>query len=318
MRGHGPPPSWEEWLPEVQMVYKDCFTPALDSVIALGFELVRYEAPTEWLIWILTLLVQAFDRSRTLDRLKSSTFLERPDGLFFAQPAYDIYVGVRAIATYCMLRRRFAYLGVILRIFVRYFTLDNNAENTTPLVFRPFRGISRFPDMRSGRNKALWKALIQSAWGSYFGSEEKFMEAALNLEFVLELNSYMFNSVADPAVQDFKKRVGNRVFDYLPDFWNETLEDAVPIASFLQNHLRTHDDIPSGLAIYPKVFDLVLKEKTPRDRRLFLGKFLGHFRAWQYQASLQYHHFPFFYWPGQLGEVEKEATAAAKANVAIT
>ncbi len=134
-RGHGLPQSWEGWLVEVQTVYKDDFTPALDSVIGLGLEVVRYEAPPEWLSWILALLVEAFDRSRTFDPLKSSTFLERPDGLLFAQPAYDVYVGVRAIATYCMMRSRFSHLAEVLRTFVRYFTLDNNADTYTLLSF---------------------------------------------------------------------------------------------------------------------------------------------------------------------------------------
>jgi hypothetical protein len=316
-RGHGLPRSWEEWLAEVQTVYKDDFTPALDSVVALGLEVVRYEAPPEWLSWILALLVEAFDRSRTFDRLKSSTFLERPDGLLFAQPAYDVYVGVRAIATYCMMRGRFSHLAVVLRTFVRYFTFDNNADTSTPLVFWPFSGISGFPDMRNGRNEALWKARLQSAWGSYFGSEEKFMQAALQLEFVLELNSYLFENLGDPSVQDLKKKMGNRVFGYLPDFWNASLDEAAPIAALLLEHLKTHNDIPTGLAIVPEAFVHVLKGKNRRDRKLFLGKFLGHLRSWQNQASIQYNRFPrLFYWPGELGEAEKEATATGKGQPA--
>jgi hypothetical protein len=311
--GHGLPESWEDWLIEVQMVYKDEFTPTLESVVALGLEIVKYEAPKEWLTWIFDLLVEAFDRSRTFDRLKSSTFLERPDGFFFAQPAYDAYVGTRAIATYCMLRRRFSHLAVTLRRFVRYFTLDNNAETYTPIVFWPFSGITGFPDMRNGRNEALWNARIHGAWNSYFSSEEKFMQAALQLEFVLELNSYLFETLGDPAVRDLKKKMGNRVFGYLPDFWNARLDNAVPIADHLLEHLRAHNYIPTDFSIIPEAFDLVLKGKNRRGRELFFGKFLGYLRGWQYQASIQYNRFPrFFYWPGELGNAEKEATAGSE------
>ncbi len=143
------------------------------------------------------------------------------------------------------------------------------------------------------------------------------MRAALQLEFVLELNSYLFENLGDPSVQDLKKTRGNQVFGYLPDFWNASLDEAVPIATLLLEHLKTHDDIPNGLTIIPDAFSNVLKGKNRRDRKLFLGKFLGHLRSWQYQASVQYNRFPrFFYWPGELGEAEKEATAAGKGQPA--
>jgi hypothetical protein len=308
----GVPEDWHKWLGDVRGVYLDEFTPALDSVILLGLELVKYEAPREWMNWILDVLVEAFELARTFDRLKSYAIDQLPNAMLFAQPAYDVYVGVRAIATYAMMRKRFQPLGEILHRFVRSFTLDNQMNVDVPLIFWPFSGIEGFPDMRNGRNTTLWDARIGGAWGDYFGSLKDFLCAAYQLEFVLELNSYVFESAGDPNVAALKK-LSNRSFAYLPDFWNVSLNEAVPIAEYLYDYLGSNPEFPADLAIDKKALDLVLKGKSSKDRQLFFGKFLGDLRAWQSQASWDARRGPrFYYWPGRLGEAEKSSTEARK------
>jgi len=207
--GHEMPQDPKEWVGEVRGVYLDEFTPALNSVVFLALELVRYEAPPEWMNWILDVLIEVFEYSRTFDRLKYRPFSDLPNAMLFAQPAYDVYVGVRAIATYGMMRKGFQPIGKILHRFVRAFTLDNQLDTYVPLIFWPFSGIAGFPDMRNGRNEALWDARIASAWGDYFGSSEKFLSGASQLEFVLELNSYVLESTDDPGVAALRQKLGN-------------------------------------------------------------------------------------------------------------
>ncbi len=311
--GHGLPEDRKKWIAEVRGVYLDEFTPALDSVIVLALELVKYEAPPEWMNWILDVLVETFDRPRTFDRLKSAAITDLPNAMLFAKPAYDVYVGVRAVATYAMMRKKFRSIGKILPRFVRAFTLDNQANIDVPLIFWPFSGIEGFPDMRNGRNRALWDARIHSAWGNYFGSSATFLSAASQLELVLELNSYVFESTGDPGIAALKKELGNKLFDYLPDFWNTSLNEAVPIAEFLYEHLGDQPEFPSDLSIDRRAFGLILKGKTSKERKLFFGEFLGRLRAWQNQASMQFNRRVLFYhWPGRLGEAEKAYTDSKK------
>jgi hypothetical protein len=315
LTSHGTPDDWHKWIQEVRGVYLDEFTPALDSVVVLALELVKYEAPREWMNWILDVLVEAFELSRTFNRLKSfAVNSDLPSAMLFAQPAYDVYVGIRAIATYGMMRKRFEPVGEILHRFVRSFTMDGQTNIFVPLIFWPFAGIGGFPDMRNGRNTTLWDARIGSAWGDYFGSSKQFLSAAYQLEFVLELNSYIFESTGDPGVEALKQKLGNKYFAYLPDFWNASLNEAVPIADYLYDHLGTDPGFPADLAINKRAFDIVLKAKSSKDRQLFFGGFLGHLRAWQTQASLEVRRMPqFYYWPGRLGEAEKAYTKSQKA-----
>lgn len=315
LAGPGMPEDLETWLVEVRRVYLDEFTPALSSTVALAFELVKYRAPVEWIDWTLDVLLETFECSRTFDRLKSPSITDRPNGIFYAQPAYDLYVGVRAVATYAMTRERFQPIGRILCRFVRAFTMANQASVQVPFIFWPFSGIAGFPDMRNGRNQALWDARIGSAWGDYFGSTEKFLSAASKLEFLLELNSYVFEAADDPGVEALREKLGNKSFTYLPDFWNTSLDLAVPIATSLYNHLAAHSEFPTDLAVDRRGFDLIFKDRNSKERQLFFGRFLGHLRAWQAQASLQVNRtMPFFHWPGPLGDAEKAYAASRKAR----
>lgn len=172
---YGMPEDPEEWITEVHRVYADEFTPTLDSVVLLGLELMKYEARPEWMSWILDTLLEPFDRARTFVRLKSPLFMNRPGALLFAQPAYDAYLGIRALATYAIMRRRLSLFRVIVRKFVRAFTFDNQTELSLPVAFWPFSSIAGFPDMRNGRNNALWEARIGRAWVSISDQQPPFL-----------------------------------------------------------------------------------------------------------------------------------------------
>jgi hypothetical protein len=53
--------------------------------------------------------------------------------------------------------------------------------------------------MKSGRNEEFWQQRIGESWADAFGSKEEFLNAAAQLEFVLELNSHILVSYTHPC-----------------------------------------------------------------------------------------------------------------------
>jgi hypothetical protein len=299
--GPGMPVDVETWITELAQFYQDEFVPALESSVHLGMQIIKYDASPEWLSLVVEALIETFETCRRLDRLKSSVISANSRALNFSRPAYEVYIGIRTLATYAFMRKRTKYLKEILPRFVRLLTQDNSAQAYVPILFWPFSGRLEFPDMRGGRNLTLWNERIQSAWGSYFGTFEKFLNAASQLEFVLEFNSYVFEVVQNPQVNKLREEWGGRVFGYLPDFWANHLDPVVPLAEQLYDILKACSNFPSDLAIEKHAFDLILTPLSADGRLLFLGGFLGHLRTWQAQAMMQQRRFPFlFEWPARL------------------
>ena len=52
-------------------------------------------------------------------------------------------------------------------------------------------------ELLQGRSAFFWQERISTSWGSYFGTFEKYIAAACQLELLLEFNSYLGNSVND-------------------------------------------------------------------------------------------------------------------------
>ena len=81
---------WNKWIADVGAVYKDQFTPALDSIVLLALEIIKFEGPQAWMPLILELLVESFELARTFQRLKDAQRLAPENALLFGQPAYDV------------------------------------------------------------------------------------------------------------------------------------------------------------------------------------------------------------------------------------
>ena len=185
--------------------------------------------------------------------------------------------------------------------------MESNAPTLEPLLFWPFRGTAAgLADMRQGRNRCLWNDHLGAAWGTNFGNEEAFLTFAAQLEFILEFNSYIFEGVNNPAVNQLKRSLGNRSFAYLPDFWTNRLDPTVPVAEHFYDILREKPTLPVEFAIEKEAVDLTFSGKDSRNRLLFLGGFLAHLETWQEQVMMQQQRFPFvFEWPGRLQEIVK-------------
>jgi hypothetical protein len=168
---------------------------------------------------------------------------------------------------------------------------------------------------QGGRNKSFWDAHIHSAWGQFFGSEVKFLSAAAQLEFILELNSYIFEGLRIPEVQEFRETLGNIYFAYLPDFWTSRLDPVVPIAERFYDILSQSDEFPPEFAIDKKAMDLIFKKKAAQDRLLFLGCFLAHLKSSQAKMMMEQHRFPFMFdWQGRLKAIVDRCNQAKAAT----
>ena len=309
------------WNTKRAEIYQDEFVPALDSVVDVGLQIVKYDASSEWFGIVVNLLREAFEVCRGVDRQTANIVIQagRTRTPSFARPAYDVYVAIRALATYAVMRERFRFLKEIIPHYVRLVTPDGWSQVSVPVLFWPFAGIEGFPDMRQGgRNQSFWDAHIHGAWGQFWGTEEKFLSAAAQLEFVLEFNSYLFEGVKIPEVQKLWQSLGQIQFAYLPGFWTTRLDPILPMAERFYDVLSRSDDFSSEFAIEKRATDLVFKGKPAQQRLVFLGCFLESLRAWQAKVMMEQHKLPFmFEWQGRLkGIVDRcnQAKAATQAK----
>jgi hypothetical protein len=304
----------EAWTAKRSKVYQDEFVPALDTLGDLGLQIIKYDASTEWFGMVIGELREAFEVCRGVDRQIISSRAGTPS---FARPAYDVYVAIRALATYAVMRERFRFLEEILPHYVRFVSPDDRSPVSVPMLFWPFSGVAGLPDMRQGgRNQSFWEAHVHGAWGEFFGNEDKFLSAASQLEFILEFNSYIFEGVNIPQVKKLQENLGNIYFAYLPDFWTSRLDPILPMAERFYDILNRNDDFPQKFAIEKKAADFIFKGKTAPERLLFLGCFLASLRSWQAKVMLEQNRFPFmFEWQGRLKAIVdrcKETKAAAQ------
>lgn len=305
----------DTWITKRADIYRDDFVPALDSIIDLGLQVIKYDASSEWFGSVVSELIEAFEACRSLDHQRATILQQKPSTLAFARPAYDVYVALRALATYAVMRQRFRFLKEILPRYTRFVTPDGLSQVSVPLLFWPFSGVSALPDMRGGRNQALWDAHIHSAWGLYFVTDDKFLAAAAQLEFILEFNSYIFEGVQIPEVKAFQGKLGGKYLAYLPDFWNSRLDPVVDIAEQFYDILAKGDEFPQEFSIEKAAINLVFRRKSPQGRLLFLGCFLKHLGSSQGQMMLQQNRFPFmFEWQGRLKAIVDDCLRVEKAK----
>jgi hypothetical protein len=154
--------------PEVLAVHRDGFVPSLDSIMEMGLQIIKFDGSEEWLELIVNMLIDSFEESRRLDRLKSGFAGRDRREVLYAHAAFEVYMGVRALATYAVLRQRFRLLKAILPRMIRMFMSDHYDQMVAPLIFWPFSDELGLPDMNGGRNRALWDAHISAAWTFHF------------------------------------------------------------------------------------------------------------------------------------------------------
>jgi hypothetical protein len=280
--------------------YKNKFIPVLTASVDLGIEVIRFDAPTEWLGFVASLLIEAFDTSRNVENLQAIN-RTGDNSVPFARPAYEVYLGARVIATYATFRQRLQFLRELIPRYVNILSLTRSKDTLAPILFWPFSGQLDLPDMKAGRNQEYWRQRIEQTWGQDFGSEDEFLAAAAQLEFLLELNSYLLIQYRSPATDMFRAVFPEKYTAYLPDFWNTPLRMAIPTASWLLESLVDGKGFPHDIAIEPQITSAVFNQMPRGDREVFLGGFLTHLKIWQDNVMMRQSRFPFLLsWPPRL------------------
>jgi hypothetical protein len=252
---------------------------------------------------VTNLLVEAFPISCQIDRLQAIN--DAGDSAVpFGRPAYELYLAGRTIATYVVARKRIHLMKEILPRYVRPLAPGRYHDSLEPFLFWPFAGPLGLPEMKNGRNEEFWQQRIDATWGDAFGSKGDFLSAAAQLEFVLELNSHLLIQYSNPATDKFRTDCPEKHTAYLPDFWKNRLDPAVPMALLIFESLVGEGGFPLDLAIERGVMASVFKGMSVQERELFFGQFLFNLKKWQDQAMWQQQRFPFnFAWPSRLQRV---------------
>jgi hypothetical protein len=290
----------EQEKTQIQEFYNNEFIPTLISVVDLGLQIIRYDGPSDWLGYVIHLLVESFHISSQVDHLQAIN--EAGDAAVpFARPAYECYLGGRTIATYALARKRLHLTKEILPCYVKPLAPRRYEDSLEPFLFWPFSGQLGLPEMRNGRNEEYWQQRIGETWGDVFGSEDEFSKAAAQLEFILELNSHLLVQYSSPATNKFREDFPEKRTAYIPDFWKNPLGPAVPMASLIFESLMGDKGFPIDLAIEPGLTTAVFKGMSAQGRELFYGEFLFNLKKWQDQAMSQQQRFPFrIAWPPRL------------------
>jgi hypothetical protein len=318
-RGPGLPPDPKEYVSQVNGFFRDEFLPSLQSAVTLGLMVVKYDFEINWFQSVVDMLLETFESSRGLQRLKFGHVIQEPDSLPWWRPAFEIYVGLRAVAAYALSRNRPRFLGAILPRFVARITVDDRPSPKTPVLLWPLPNIFRGDELNDGRSTFFWRERVSTAWGKYFGNYEKFLGPACELEFLLELNSYLgTDTLDDPKIKKWLEANGSGIsFLYNPDLFAYDLHWTVPMAERCYELIATDKPFPSYLAVEPTLFALAFSDKNREQRLLMYGGFLYHLKVWQ--ADIRFHgfrRFPFTYsWEGRLmGIVEKYKEQLPKKN----
>jgi hypothetical protein len=286
------------------------FLPALDSVVELGLIGIKHNTSGAWLGGVVDLLVEAFGAARRLARFQ--LYGGARNGKFpnaWWRPAFDIYVGIRVLATYAVLRQRLPFLGVILPPVVMIVSADPMYHDlNVPIVLWPFAGVSFGQgELNQGRAQYFWNERIAAVWESYFGNLEKFVAATSQLELLLEFNSYLgTNEPNDMKLAEFETNTNDTSveFRYTPDLYAEDLQATTPMAERLYDFLASEQGFPDFLTIDSRLRLFV--NSNPKAQRLELyGGFLQSLKSWQSSYRMQALRAMGFMWnwPGRLKKI---------------
>jgi hypothetical protein len=280
--------------------YADEFIPTLQSVVDIGILVIKYDGSTDWLESIMDLLIETFEMSGNSVMQAPRSYGQSP-GLSAARAAYEVYLAVRILAVFTCFRKRGKFLGKILPRFVARITPDNYQRSFEPILFFPFQGDLGLPDMTEGRNETYWSERIGAAWGSFFVSKEKFLNAAFELELILEMNSFLLLNFDNPLLEKHREEHPDRRYAYLPDFWRNPINPAISLAEDIFDFLSAKDGFPPEFALEPDVTKAVFTGMVQDDRIEFFGEFLQELKRWQGAVMMQHQRFPYMLeWGGKL------------------
>lgn len=308
------PENLNQFFYDLNDFYQNQFIPAFETVVEVALLMIKHNANRESVEVVVHLLLETFEACRNLSRLARGAVLQTGNSVLpWWKPAFEIYMGLRTIAIYSIIRDRLPYLGTILPRIVTRISPNESADSRTPVLFWPFYPSPFISgEFDHGRAQYFWKQRIGAAWMNYFGSVSKFIDGSYQLEFLLEFNSYLgTNSLNDRKFGEWLNTNVNDDFRYVPDLYTEDLQDTVPMAERMYEILLKGAPFPTHLFVDAR-FPLQVFGDIPQAQRMEVyGGFLQHLKAWQqtflYQA---FNRWGFMWdWSGRLKTIADSAKA---------
>jgi hypothetical protein len=140
--------------------------------------------------------------------------------------------------------------------------------------------------MKTGYTSFCWSKRVEQVWRAYFGNKEEFFLASCELEFVLEMNSYVGMGYAGKKSEAYlQKNSPNISFYYNSDLWQYRLAALIPFAEMYEEALKrgSGDAVIQALSILPPMFQAEFAGISEEARLDFLGGFLDYLRNAQVQ-----------------------------------
>jgi hypothetical protein len=218
--------------------FQNAFQPALRRLVYAGLLLIKQGLNVDRFERVADLLIEAFGVS---GKLPAFPTLGAPAG----QPtkgtvAVEVLLGARVLATYAMRMARYGYLPPLLKKYVAPVG-SRAARKQEPFLFWPLR--VNVPG--NDRIAYTWQHTVQPHWLEFFGNEASFHYAASQLEFILDLNSYL--ATKNPAGKQWVSQYRpDTNFEYWEgsDLWRYPLDAVVPLAERMYETLALGPNYP--------------------------------------------------------------------------
>jgi hypothetical protein len=265
---------------------RNLFYPALWKLVVAGFLLIKYGLNPDWFERVANLLIEVFGVSGKLAALPppgARTPVGRPTR---GTVGLQVLVGTRVLVTYAIRMSRYDYVPGLLKKYVNPIG-SSTARKREPFLFWPLRMNVEGND----RIAYAWQAVVEPLWREFFGSEQSFVEAATQLEFILFLNSYLATKfpVAVQWIGQYRPDT-DFAYWYGSDLWRYRLDAVVPLAEKIYENLALGPDAPLLLdfsvehTVFQKAFS-PSTSTTPEQRQEIFVQYLKELLRWQAQAA---------------------------------
>ena len=291
--------------------------PALRRLVELGMLIIKHEADEAWFAKTSELLLEVFDSANRLSRLAAFEMLPAlPEAHFEAyvgpgMPRIESWIGARTLAAYAMKRKRYRYVSRLLKPVIRLPRPDKRVLK--PFLFWVYGSRVQMP---KGCTSFCWAKRVENSWHDYFGDSEEYIQASSELEFVLELNSYIgVGNAGEAAVRFLAKSAPDVSFHYQPDLYQYGVERTVSFAETYADALgrSPQDATIVELSMFPSVFATLLPIASAEARGALLGSYLYYLSDLQAQFDMSRFYIRSWSWGDKLGPLV-EAVRRAKAQ----
>ncbi len=262
------------------------FLPAFRRLTELGLLLIKHRANDDWFEQVGQLVEESFGNASRLVGLASFDNVNVPVQDFDkyvgrGMVAFESMLAARTLAAYAIKRKLYQFVSTLLKIAVPILGAYKDLRQS--LLLWPLKLGIVIPQ---GIISFCWEKRISSSYRSFFGNWEDFLRAACQLEFILEMNSYLGVGEAGPKPKEWLARYRpDMIFNYVPDHLRYELNICRPIAEEIYEAIKRGPDDWTivFLSIEKTLFDVVLKGENELQNLLFIAKFLKYLQKYQAQ-----------------------------------